>query len=87
MKVASSALWVLLQNRLATLDPSQSLGFGPLPLTVPRVAWVLEQASNRAVEEALYVSEAERVVFGAASIFLRAGRKPERSGATDENNN
>ena len=33
---------ICLFNRLASLDPSQSQGFGPLPLTVPRVAWVSE---------------------------------------------
>ena len=41
------ALWVLLQNRLAPLDPSHAV-HGPLPLTVPRVAWVLEQAPTHA---------------------------------------
>ena len=33
---------ICLFNRLAPLDPSQSQGFGPLPLTAPRVAWVSE---------------------------------------------
>ena len=33
---------ICLFNRLASLDPSQSQGFGPLPLTAPRVAWVSE---------------------------------------------
>ena len=33
---------ICLFNRLASLDPSQSRGFGPLPLTAPRVAWVSE---------------------------------------------
>ena len=44
---ACLALWVLLQNRLATLDPSQA-ALGPLPLTVPRVARVLEHPPTRA---------------------------------------
>ena len=35
------ALWQSLPNRLAPLDPSQA-ELGPLPLTVPRVAWVCE---------------------------------------------
>ena len=48
---ACSARWLLLQNRLASLDPSHA-SHGPLPLTVPRVAWVLEQSTSHAIEPA-----------------------------------
>ena len=72
-----SALWEPLQNRLASLDPSHA-EHGPLPLTVPRVACVLEQYPTRADEQSEINEVDDQEVVDAAEIQIKYAGYIER---------